>query len=29
MNIERLGDIFKCPVSDFLNCYNSQWNILP
>ena len=27
--IERLGDIFKCPVSDFLNCYNSQWNVLP
>ena len=22
--IERLGDIFKCPISDFLNCYNSQ-----
>lgn len=27
--IERLGDIFKCPVSDLLNCYNSQWNLLP
>ena len=27
--IERLGDIFKCPVSDLLNCYNSQWNFLP
>lgn len=27
--IERLGDIFKCLVSDFLNCYCYQWNILP
>ena len=27
--IERLGDIFKCSVSDFLNCYSYQWNVLP
>ena len=27
--IKGLSDIFKCPISDFLNCYSYQWNVLP